>query len=138
MLRAVFFVSFSSQQSREFVLDIADQAEPAEHERGVELDQRGAGLDLCQSRRPGIHAADPDQRKRAIDPHEGFVEPEAAVNLEHMISRLDNTGAYKGVVGRATRKYDAATCSSWPLRGCWLVGPMTLHTAGIVRELRWP
>ena len=48
------------------LLDAADQRRAFEHQPGIELEQRGAGLDLGERRLAGIDAADADQRQLAV------------------------------------------------------------------------
>ena len=51
---------------------LADQPQPPEHERAVELDQARPGPDLGERGCTRIDAAGADQRERAFDPHIGL------------------------------------------------------------------
>ena len=55
-------------------MDPGNEADPAEDQPRVKLDQARAGLDLGEGGCPRIDAADADQRERAFRTHIGFGE----------------------------------------------------------------
>src|SRR3990170_4494252 len=58
--------AFFRHRRNEGLLDAADQRGPFEHEPGIELDERGAGLDLGQRRLGRVDAADADQQQLPV------------------------------------------------------------------------
>ena len=51
----------AQQRRRQVALDVLDQAKALVDQRGIKLDQAGAGADLCQRGAAGVDAADADQ-----------------------------------------------------------------------------